>query len=155
MSVCNRWRQTTKTSYPECDSCCWCLILSGRISANIWRSKRLSHPYITRRISRLCLSCTEIKASHSSRKFLLHPHRAAHVPSIFSFTSSSPTFLLLFPKQCVSDTCNIPVAGVLERNQRHDLSLLTLSVACPLFLWSFYYRSAICSISAAHHGVQL
>lgn len=40
----------------------------------------------------------------------------------------------LFPKQRVSDTCNIPVAGVSERNQRQDLSLLTLSVACPLFL---------------------
>lgn len=58
-----------------------------------------------------------------------------------------------FPKQHVSDTCNIQVADVSVGNQRQDLSLLTLSVACPLFLWSFYYRTIIGFISAAHHTV--
>lgn len=84
------------------------------------------------------------KVSASSRRCQLAP------PS-----SQLTSFPPLFPKQRVSDTCNIPVAGVSERNQGQDLSLLTLSVACPLFLWSFYYRSAISSISSAHHSVQL
>ncbi len=48
-----------------------------------------------------------------------------------------------FPKQCVSDTCNIPVAGVSARDLLLDLSLLTLSATCPLFLWGFYYKTAI------------
>lgn len=51
--------------------------------------------------------------------------------------------LLFFPKQCVSDTCNIPVAGVSARDLLLDLSLLTLSATCPLFLWNFYYKTAI------------
>lgn len=105
---------------------------------------------IMRHISHLCLSLPQIKTSHSIHKFLLYRHSAAYSsPSLFSFAPPS-----LFPKQCVSDTCNIPAAGVSERNQRQDLSLLTLSVACPLFLWSFYYRTAICSINTAHHTVQ-
>ncbi len=54
-----------------------------------------------------------------------------------------PSASSFFPKQCVSDTCNIPVAGVSARDLLLDLSLLTLSATCPLFLWGFYYKTAI------------
>lgn len=79
-------------------------------------------------IWRLCHSLNEIKR---------HPIQ----PTSFCFTTSVLPCCLLpktpvlrfFPKQRVSDTCNIPAAAVSEGNQKQDLSLLTLSVACPFF----------------------
>ena len=73
------------------------------------------------------------------------PYDYASLPLLPSFLAPP----LPFPKPGVSDTCNIPVAGVSGRNQRQDLSLLTLSMACPLFLWNFYYRTAIGPIRSA------
>lgn len=56
-----------------------------------------------------------------------------------------------FPKHCVSDTCNILVAGVSARDLLLDLSLLTLSTTCPLFLWGFYYKTAIAPLISTRH----
>lgn len=64
----------------------------------------------------------------------------------------NPSICFFFsPKQCVSDTCNIPVADVSARDLLLDLSLLTLSATCPLFLWGFYYKTAIAPLINTRH----
>lgn len=62
-----------------------------------------------------------------------------------------PSASFFFPKHCVSDTCNILVAGVSARDLLLDLSLLTLSTTCPLFLWGFYYKTAITPLISTRH----
>lgn len=116
----------------------------------------LTVSFTMRPISYLCLSHSkEIKTLQAVQKFQNHHQGDIYLLSHFSLPLSPlpPPHSPLFPKQHVSDTCNIQVAGVSVGNQRQDLSLLTLSVACPLFLWSFYYRTIISFISAAHHAV--
>lgn len=48
------------------------------------------------------------------------------------------------------------MAGVSGRNQRQDLSLLTLSMTCPPLLWSFYYTAGIStsvSLTCTRHNI--
>lgn len=114
----------------------------------------LTASFTMRQTSYLCLSHRkEIKTLHAVQKFQLHHQGDIYLLSRFSLSSPHHLIYLFFPKQHVSDTCNIQVSGVSGGNQRQDLSLLTLSVACPLFLWSFYYRAIISFISAAQHTV--
>lgn len=71
---------------------------------------------------------------------------------IYPLSPFNPSIcLFFFPKHCVSDTCNILVAGVSARDLLLDLSLLTLSTTCPLFLWGFYYKTAITPLISTRH----